>query len=295
MKLGVERPTISSISTACRSTISTSPRTAPHRRAVRMSDAADHQECGGAGRSSPRPCWRAPRRSSATWRRSAAICCSARAAAISAMSACLQQAAPRLGLPGDRGRQPPARDPRRQRSLRRDPPLRSGRRPRRARRRRRAAAAVGALRGQRRVRSTNSTCFPATRRSARPCCSRARSSPRSCSRRNRRAALALSEGPRPRLVRVRAGLGRGRARRSTAAQITRARIALGGVGTKPWRLPAVEAALAGGPATPELVCRRRRACRRRRPSAAAQRLQDPADARAVVRALTTATAWEEIR
>ena len=34
-------------------------------------------------------------------------------------------------------------------------------------------------------------------------------------------------------------------------RVTSARIAIGGVGTKPWRLPAVEAALAGGPATPD--------------------------------------------
>lgn len=34
-------------------------------------------------------------------------------------------------------------------------------------------------------------------------------------------------------------------------RIRSARVAMGGVGTKPWRLPAVEAALAGAPATPE--------------------------------------------
>jgi xanthine dehydrogenase YagS FAD-binding subunit len=33
-------------------------------------------------------------------------------------------------------------------------------------------------------------------------------------------------------------------------QVNKARIAMGGVGTKPWRLPAVEAALAGAPAEP---------------------------------------------
>ncbi len=36
-------------------------------------------------------------------------------------------------------------------------------------------------------------------------------------------------------------------------RIRGARIAMGGVGTKPWRLPQVEAALAGAPATPEAV------------------------------------------
>jgi xanthine dehydrogenase YagS FAD-binding subunit len=35
------------------------------------------------------------------------------------------------------------------------------------------------------------------------------------------------------------------------SQIASARIAMGGVGTKPWRLPQVEAALAGAPATPQ--------------------------------------------
>jgi xanthine dehydrogenase YagS FAD-binding subunit len=73
-------------------------------------------------------------------------------------------------------------------------------------------------------------------------------------------------------------------------QITRARVALGGVGPKPWRLPAVEAALAGGPATPAAF------------AAAAAHAADgarplrqnafkiPLIQRAVVRALTTATA-----
>jgi xanthine dehydrogenase YagS FAD-binding subunit len=34
-------------------------------------------------------------------------------------------------------------------------------------------------------------------------------------------------------------------------KVTRARVALGGVGTKPWRSPEAEAALQGQPATPE--------------------------------------------
>jgi xanthine dehydrogenase YagS FAD-binding subunit len=34
-------------------------------------------------------------------------------------------------------------------------------------------------------------------------------------------------------------------------RVTSARVAMGGVGTKPWRLPSVEAALAGAPATPD--------------------------------------------
>lgn len=73
-------------------------------------------------------------------------------------------------------------------------------------------------------------------------------------------------------------------------RIDHARIALGGVGTKPWRFPAVEAALAGAPATPEAF------------AAAAVHAADgahplrqngfkiPLMQRAIVRALATATA-----
>jgi xanthine dehydrogenase YagS FAD-binding subunit len=73
-------------------------------------------------------------------------------------------------------------------------------------------------------------------------------------------------------------------------QIARARVVLGGVGPRPWRLPAVEAALVGGPATPAAF------------AAAALHAADgahplrqnafkiPLVQRAVVRALTLATA-----
>jgi xanthine dehydrogenase YagS FAD-binding subunit len=73
-------------------------------------------------------------------------------------------------------------------------------------------------------------------------------------------------------------------------QVTKARIAMGGVGVKPWRLPAVEAALAGAPATPDAF------------AAAAAHAADgahplrqnafkiPLMQRALIRALTIATA-----
>ena len=78
--------------------------------------------------------------------------------------------------------------------------------------------------------------------------------------------------------------------KTTDGQIAQARVALGGVGTRPWRLPAVEAALAGAPATSSAF------------AAAAAHAADgahplrqnafkiPLMQRAIVRALTTATA-----
>ena len=57
----------------------------------------------------------------------------------------------------------------------------------------------------------------------------------------------LSEAARPGVVRVRAGVG-GRRAHVAGGNVTRARIALGGVGTKPWRSPEAEAALVGQPA-----------------------------------------------
>ena len=66
---------------------------------------------------------------------------------------------------------------------------------------------------------------------------------------------------------------------------------MGGVGPMPWRLPAVEAALAGGPATPASFRRRPR----RTPSTAPDRSRRIAFKlalmqRTLVRALTIATA-----
>jgi xanthine dehydrogenase YagS FAD-binding subunit len=76
----------------------------------------------------------------------------------------------------------------------------------------------------------------------------------------------------------------------TDGQIVHARIALGGVGTKPWRLPAVEAALAGAPAT-----RTAFAAAAGHAGDGAHPLQHnafkiPLMQRAIVRALTIATA-----
>ena len=61
------------------------------------------------------------------------------------------------------------------------------------------------------------------------------------------------------------------------SRIRQARVALGGVGTKPWRVPRVEAALAGASLDPATL-RGSDAGRRRRPGARAQRLQDRTDA-----------------
>ncbi|MBV9859809.1 MAG: xanthine dehydrogenase family protein subunit M [Alphaproteobacteria bacterium] len=73
-------------------------------------------------------------------------------------------------------------------------------------------------------------------------------------------------------------------------RIRTARIAMGGVGTKPWRLPAVEAALAGVPATQESFA----AAAARAAEGAQPRSENafkvPLMQRALVRALTIATA-----
>ena len=72
---------------------------------------------------------------------------------------------------------------------------------------------------------------------------RASSSPPSRSRPARHPALGLPEGPRPAVLRVRADLGGGGDATSAAASSARRAVAVGGVGTVPWRLPAVERAL----------------------------------------------------
>ena len=59
---------------------------------------------------------------------------------------------------------------------------------------------------------------------------------------------ALPQAPRPRILRVRLGLRRSRAHDRRAAKSRAARLALGGVGTKPWRSPEAEAELTGQPA-----------------------------------------------
>ena len=56
-----------------------------------------------------------------------------------------------------------------------------------------------------------------------------------------------TQGPRPRLLRLRAGQRRGRARAGRRRRSRSARIALGGVATVPWRAREAEALLAGQP------------------------------------------------
>ena len=58
---------------------------------------------------------------------------------------------------------------------------------------------------------------------------------------------AVSEAARPRVVRIRSRVG-GRGDHDAGGNVTHARVALGGVGTKPWRSPEAEAALTGKPA-----------------------------------------------
>jgi xanthine dehydrogenase YagS FAD-binding subunit len=69
-----------------------------------------------------------------------------------------------------------------------------------------------------------------------------------------------------------------------------ARIAMGGVGTKPWRLPAVEAALAGMPATPAAFAAAAAHAAEGAHPLAQNAFKIPLMQRALVRALTTVTA-----
>ena len=62
--------------------------------------------------------------------------------------------------------------------------------------------------------------------------------------------LALPQGPRPGVLRVRAGLGRGGPRRR-GRRVTTARLALGGVAPKPWRAATAESLLFGAEPTDE--------------------------------------------
>jgi xanthine dehydrogenase YagS FAD-binding subunit len=74
------------------------------------------------------------------------------------------------------------------------------------------------------------------------------------------------------------------------SRIRAARVAMGGVGTRPWRLPAVEAALAGTAATPEaLTSAAAQAAEGVRPLAE-NGFKIPLMQRALVRALLTVTA-----
>ena len=82
-----------------------------------------------------------------------------------------------------------------------------------------------------------------------------------------RAALALRQGARPRVVRVRAGIGRGRARRRTAARSATRASRSAASATKPWRSEEAEAALVGQPRDAASV---RAAARPRSPARSAQ-------------------------
>lgn len=73
-------------------------------------------------------------------------------------------------------------------------------------------------------------------------------------------------------------------------RIQSARIAMGGVGTKPWRLPAVEAALASAPATPEAFAAAAAHAADGAHPLAQNGFKIPLMQRALVRALTTVTA-----
>ena len=105
------------------------------------------------------------------------------------------------------------------------------------------------------------------------------------------AELALSEGARSRELRVRAGLGCRRRWRSRDGTVHDVRVAAGGVGTRPWRLPEVETALRGKHAERCHVARSIRAGRRR--ARVRRRRMDSSRsccARAVLRALQTVSA-----
>jgi xanthine dehydrogenase YagS FAD-binding subunit len=73
-------------------------------------------------------------------------------------------------------------------------------------------------------------------------------------------------------------------------RIRAARVAMGGVGTRPWRLPAVEAALAGVPASREALTAATAAAGDGARPLAENGFKIPLMQRALVRALLTATA-----
>ena len=221
--------------------------------------------CAAAIRCCRRRCWRAPRRSCATWRRSAATCCSARAATTSTtrrFAACNKRM-PGSGCAAREGYQPHPRDPRRERRMRRDASVRHERRARRA------ATPWSRVRGPRGERRIADRRFP----------SPARRHAASATPTSRRGELivAVDLPPSPfaahahylkvrdrasyafALVSVAAALdmrGRPRARRG---------VALGGVAHKPWRVTGGRAALIGRPLDTDAIdARRRRRCSRAR-------------------------------
>ena len=89
-------------------------------------------------------------------------------------------------------------------------------------------------------------------------------------------ACPLSEAARAHVVRLRAGLGRGRAARSTTGRSGRARLALGGVAAKPWRARGAEALLEGVAPTRAAFARAAEAALAEARPSGRQRLQDRA-------------------
>ena len=185
---------------------------------------------------------RALRRSSATWRRRPATCSSARAACTSATPRCPATSA----SPAPAARRSPAATARSPSSARANIASRPTRRTcawrwRRWRRR-------STCRGRRvRARSRSATFIfcPATRRTAKRCSSRATSSRTSRCRRpiagSKQVYLKLRDRASYEFALASAAV----VLTVAGGNVTRARIALGGVGTKPWRSPEAEAALVG--------------------------------------------------
>ena len=197
----------------------------------------------------------------------------------------VQQAHARRWVLSDRRVHPGSRGPRHERAVHRGAPLGYVRRPRGARRSRPHARARwnDARAPHRRV--SYSSGGPSRDR-VRPQARRAnyaRSPPGVALR----CALALRQGARPSVLCFRARVGRGRARSADGHTIRDARVALGGVATKPWRSREAERELAGKPVTPDVPagcgrCDAGRA-RRRRTTGSRSSLQET-----IVRALLEA-------
>ena len=195
----------------------------------------------------------------------------------------LQQARAGLGLRRDRRRQPLARGARHERPLHRHPPVRPRGRAGRARRDRRVRGPTG----ERTFPVDDSTGCPATRRTSR----RARAG-----RGDR--AVARPGGPDARRshylkVRDRASFEFALVSAAVALHvedgvIREARVALGGVGTKPWRVRACEAALAGKAPDRSALRGGRPARAGRRAPALGQRFKIELMQRTMVRALEMA-------
>ena len=194
-------------------------RRAAHRRPVRNTDlAADRRVRDALSGAVAGAARRRLGRSCATRPRPAATCCSARAAPTSTTPPCpATSASPARGCAALGGLQPHARDPRRERRLHRRPSVRHGGRAGRARRRGRdAVRPTGAARA---IPIGDFHRLPGDTPQRRD---RARA--RRADHRRRPAAAAarpadLPQGARPRLLRVRAGVGRGHRRRASGGGI----------------------------------------------------------------------------